>query len=26
LKTLDNERHAPYQSLIKQHIADGLKA
>ena len=26
LKERANERHVPYQSLIKQYIADGLKA
>jgi predicted DNA binding CopG/RHH family protein len=26
LKERANERHVPYQSLIKQFIADGLKA
>jgi len=25
LKERANERHVPYQSLIKQYIADGLK-
>ena len=26
LKERANERHVPYQSLIKQYIADGLKS